>query len=150
HCARHDPQADRQALRRLAVDCQQFTPVTAAEEAAQPESLLLDVTGCASFFKGEDTLACRVVGELRRRRYHVRAALADTIGAAGAVAHQGPRLSEPRSGEPVVVPSGGQKRALEPLLVEALRLSSPVLKLLHQFDLNSIGRLLALPREDIP
>src|SRR6266704_3622305 len=36
----HDPQADRAALRNFAIDCQQFSPSVAVEEADPPDSLL--------------------------------------------------------------------------------------------------------------
>src|SRR5437773_5475872 len=46
----HDPRADREALRRLALRCQQFTPLAAVEDAESPDSVLLDVTGCGYGF----------------------------------------------------------------------------------------------------
>ena len=45
---------------------------------------------------------------------------------------------------------GGQTEALRPLAVEGLRLGGQVLRLLHQFDIHSIGQLMTLPRAAIP
>src|SRR5262245_47834548 len=53
----HDPRADREALRKIAVWCQRFTPVVGVEErepSETPDSLLLDITGCGPLFGGEE------------------------------------------------------------------------------------------------
>src|SRR5262245_41379869 len=81
----HDPQADRDALRRLAHWCQQFTPLAAVENAETPDSLLLDVTGCRYGFGGLEGLAKTAV----ECQFFAVAAIADTVGAAWAVAHHG-------------------------------------------------------------
>ena len=57
------------------------------EAAEPPECLLLDVTGLGPLFQGEAALAEHVRREFRRRGWQVRLALADTIGAAWALAH---------------------------------------------------------------
>jgi protein ImuB len=145
HFAPYEPRADHESLRRLAGWCQRFGRAAAAEEAAAPESLLADVTGCAPLFRGEKALATKVVGELRRYGYWARAAVADTLGAAWAVAHHGAPSSDP-----VIVPAAGQLGALRPLPVEALRLSHTVVQTLRQFDVRRIDQLLALPRAALP
>ena len=68
HFERHDPVADEKALRKLALACRRFSPLVAIEDAAQPDCLMLDVTGCGPFFGGEAKLAARVVRELRGDR----------------------------------------------------------------------------------
>jgi protein ImuB len=82
-----DGYAHRAALERLAEWCQRFSPTVGLEEADWPESLLLDITGLAPLFGGEEALAQRVVREFARRGLVVRVAVADTIGAAWAIAH---------------------------------------------------------------
>lgn len=164
--APYEPRADLEALRVLAVWCQRFTPVVAVEESIQQESLLLDITGCSHLFGGEETMARKIVAEVRRAGYAARAAIADTIGAGWAVAHHiaeaDPLLTfraraSVRGRETVnsqaigaVVPPGEQKEALLPLPIEALRLSDHVVQLLHQFDIRRVGELLALPRAALP
>ncbi|MGD0897911.1 MAG: DNA polymerase Y family protein, partial [Thermoguttaceae bacterium] len=54
-----------------------------------PGSLLLDIAGVAHLFGGEAKLAETILRELAARGHSVRAAAADTIGAAWAVAHFG-------------------------------------------------------------
>src|SRR5262249_45769179 len=85
----HDPSADRQALRELAVWCQQFSPAVALDDAEAPDCLLLDVSGCDGLPGGEEGLAGQAVAALRRRGYWAGAVVADTIGAAWAIAHGG-------------------------------------------------------------
>ncbi|MFH1920695.1 MAG: DNA polymerase Y family protein, partial [Planctomycetota bacterium] len=85
----HDPSGDREALEALAVSCARFSPLVGLDDSANPDSLLLDVTGLAHLFGGERSLAERVAGDLARRGLTVRAALADTTGAAWAVSHFG-------------------------------------------------------------
>jgi nucleotidyltransferase/DNA polymerase involved in DNA repair len=86
HFATHEPRADREALRRLAEWCQQFSPEVALEEVDQPESLFLDITGSGHLYGSEKALAQTVVDELGRHGYWCRAAVADTVGAARALA----------------------------------------------------------------
>jgi protein ImuB len=73
------------------------------------------------------------------------AALADTVGAAWAVAHQGDQAERVR-----LVPPGEQEQALRPLPIEALRLPAETVELLHAFDIRRIEQLLALPRRELP
>jgi protein ImuB len=82
-----DPAADRLAIDELAEWCHQFSPTVGLEEAAAPESLLLDATGLGRLFGGEETLARRIASEFQNRGLAARVALADTPGAAWAVAH---------------------------------------------------------------
>ena len=64
-----DPAADRLAIDELAEWCHRFSPTVGLEEAAAPESLLLDVTGLGRLFGGEGALA-RKIGERQRRSRH--------------------------------------------------------------------------------
>jgi len=85
----HHPQADRRELERLAQWCCQFSPTVGLEDADPPETLLLDVTNLAPLYGGEAALAAQVRRACQRRGLEVRLAVADTIGAAWALAHYG-------------------------------------------------------------
>ena len=87
HLELHDPLADRVALEALAQWCQRFSPSAGLEEGDSPESLLLDVSGLGPLFDGERALAECVVRELQQRGLTARVAIADTPGAAWAIAH---------------------------------------------------------------
>ena len=87
----YDPSGDREALEELAEWCGRFSPLVGLDHSPAPDSLILDITGLAHLFGGEGPLAERVVHEFAQRRLVVRVAIADTIGAAWAVAHFGQR-----------------------------------------------------------
>ncbi len=168
----HDLAADREALAELAVWCERFSPAVAIEEKvsgteshsrfvgrlptsdlvpdtfSSPNGLALDVTGLAPLFGSEAALAERVVREFHERRLAVRVAIADTLGAAWAVAHfegRGTR-DEGRGAEISIVHPGEALRALAPLSVAALRLPEETIELLAAVGVSTIGQLMALPR----
>lgn len=149
----HDRFADVQRLRELAVVAQQFSPVVALDPGDLPEALFLDATGCGVGLGGEMAFAGLVVNAVRRRGYWGFAAVADTVGAAWAVARYGAgsRLfdTEPRA-RVAVVPPGEQTDALGPLPIEALRLSPTAIEVLHALNVVRVEQLLALPREQLP
>jgi len=150
-----DPAADLEALRALAAWCQRFGPIVGIEQGGAPECLLLDVTGLAHLFDGEDALAAAVVRQFARRRLAVHVAVADTIGAAWAVTHhaacgfarEGKLKISPSSA--FVLPPGQTLPALRPLPIEALRLPEKTVDLLHQLGVCRIDQLEALPREGL-
>ena len=74
-------------LESLAAWCQRFSPLVGIEEGDEPASLLLDITGLAHLFGGEAALAEQMVGDFAARGLRVRLAIADTLGAAWAIAH---------------------------------------------------------------
>jgi protein ImuB len=89
HLEMHDPLADRLALEELAEWCGCFSPTVGLDEAEEPESLLLDVTGLGPLFGGEQALARQIVQKFQQRNLTARVAIADTLGAAWAMAHFG-------------------------------------------------------------
>lgn len=74
---------NREALEKLALWCERFSPTVALDESEAFDTLLLDITGLAHLFGGEAALADHVVREFDGRGFSVRVAVADTIGAAG-------------------------------------------------------------------
>ncbi len=131
-----DPVGDRAALQRLAQWCDRFSPWTAAEGA---DGVWLDITGCAHLHGSEASLAAEVVERLGRQGIAARAAIADTAGAAWALAHHG--------AEPItIVPAGQARAALAPLPVSALRLDPLATAELERLGLRRIGTFYELPR----
>ena len=125
---RTEPPADQEALQQLAGQAQQFTPFVGL---ADGESLLLDIAGCAHLWGDESGLLTAVREEWRQ--YHVRLAIADTIGAAWGLAHFGRT-------EPAVVESD-LSGALRPLPAAALRISAEVVQLLASFGWPQASRV---------
>jgi protein ImuB len=144
----HDRSADAKTLRTLAVWCQRrLSPRVAVEDAESPETLLLDIAGCSHLFGGEEAHVRKTAEAFSHRGYAVRIAVADTIGAAWAQSHFGEAVSH--DAESSERSARAHAEALQPLPVEALRLSSDDLQLLREFDVRHIGQLLALPRADL-
>ncbi len=81
-----EPAADAAALARLAVWCLRYAPLTAPDP---PDGVWIDATGAAHLAGGEAALLADLVARLRQAGFAARAAIADTPGAAHAVARYG-------------------------------------------------------------
>jgi protein ImuB len=142
HVQEYDAEADLRALGGLAEWAGRFSPIVALEGAKCRHSLLLDITGCATCFSGEDKLLERMARELREQGWNARVAIADTVGAAWGLAHYG--------GTPIWAPPGQTEAALLPLPVAALRLPDETVRCLAELGIERIGELIALPRSGLP
>ncbi len=129
--------ADR-LLKRLAEWCIRFTPSVAVDS---PDGLLMDVTGCAHLWGGDQFYLEEIIKKLNVRGYDVRAAMADTAGAAWAVARYG--------NGPFVITSELHIEALFPLPPEALRLEMDTIERLHKLGLHRISQLIGMPRSSL-
>ncbi|ACI51114.1 conserved hypothetical protein [Gluconacetobacter diazotrophicus PA1 5] len=130
------PEQDAAALAGLVRWCLWMAPLTAPDGA---DGIWIDATGCAHLHGGESAMLARLLDGLGRRGLSGRAAIADTPGAAHALARHGrARLA--------VVPPGGHQAALDPLPVEALRIAPRTADMLHRLGLGRIGALRAAPR----
>ncbi|WP_245825111.1 Y-family DNA polymerase, partial [Sphingomonas azotifigens] len=132
-----DPDGDRADLERLAHSlARRWSPsVTLAGD----DLLFLDLTGVAHLHGGEARMLRRLHALLTRLGFAARIAVADTPGAAWAFARFRPETL-------LLCPAGEHTAWLAPLPVEALRLESDALDLLHRLGIDSIGELAALPR----
>ncbi len=130
------PAEDARALERLAAWCLHLSPLTAADP---PDGVWIDATGCAAPHGGERPMLERLLARLARRGLHARAAVADTPGAAHALA----RFA---AGPVVVAGAGGVADALALLPVAALRLDEDALDGLRRLGLDLVGQLVAAPR----
>jgi protein ImuB len=135
-----DAPRDHAALLRLARWAIRFSPVI---EPVAPHTLLVDVTGCRLLFGGEEPLVQQAAAGLERLGFLARVALADTVGAAWALATTG-------STSPVVVPPGQTSAWLAPLPPSALRLTATANTRLDQLGVRTIADLLMLPRATLP
>lgn len=116
--------------------CIRFTPVTAVD---LPDGLILDASGCAHLWGGETPYLEDLTTRLKNAGYHVRAAMADTIGAAWAVAHSVKEII-------TVIPAGEQREALLSLPPAALRLEPLVVERLLKLGLHHIGSFIGMQR----
>lgn len=133
---RETPQEDQDALAGLAAWCLRYTPMT---RALPPDGIWLDITGCAHLHGGEAALLSDLTRRLADAGLSTRVALADTPGAAHALARY---ASTPLT----LAPEGVLAPLLHPLPVDALRIDDEAVTLLYRFGLRRIGELAALPR----
>ena len=91
-----DPEADRDLLEAIADWCDRYTPLIGLDP---PDGLMLDITGCAHLFGGEEAFCGDIVQRLGLQGFAARAAIADTVGCAWAVARHGDFSHPPLKGE---------------------------------------------------
>ena len=127
---------DAAALRRLAEWCGRYSPWTAPDGV---DGVRIEITGSAHLWGGERALAADLIARLDHRHVSGRIAIADTLGAAWAMA----RFAE----APVILPPGDCRAALAPLPVEALRLDPATTQGLRRVGLKRVGDLSAMPRD---
>lgn len=142
-----DPTGDGRALAALAAWCGRYTPWTATDadgRQAGAGGLWLEITGAAHLFGGEDALLADLDARLAMLGYAHRLAVADTPGAAWAVA----RFARPARSPIVTVPAGldATEHALASLSVAALRIAPQAVEGLYRLGLRHIGQLVRQPR----
>jgi protein ImuB len=148
---------DAAALRRLAEWCGRYSPWTAPDGA---DGIKIETTGSAHLWGGEAGLAADLSGRLARQGIAHRVAIADTLGAAWAVARFAASEAEEgacklpvKTGKTggiatsLVVAPGETRAALAPLPIAALRLDPAIVEGLHRVGLRRVGEALAMPRD---
>lgn len=135
-----DPDGDAAALERLGLWAQRYTPRLALFGPGEDAfGLHLDVTGACHLHGGEAGLLDDLGRRLAAGGIPARLALADSAGAAYALARFGGR-------DRTIVPPGGTAAALADLPVEALRCDAATVAALKRLGLKRIGALSAAPR----
>ncbi|MGE3710238.1 MAG: DNA polymerase Y family protein [Hyphomicrobiaceae bacterium] len=161
---RAEPERDRIALKALALWCGRYGPRRKIEgldmpssgmrgeshrssgDGCEPDGLWIDITGVSHLFGGEDRLLADIARRLAGFGLTVRMGLADTAGAAFALARFGV-LDRRQPWAAAGTGEAATKQALRLLPVEALRLAPEETVLLRRLGLGRIGRLYDLPRE---
>ncbi len=133
------PAEDAAALRRLAEWCGRYSPWTAPDGT---DGVRIEITGSAHLWGGEKPLAADLAARLDRRGVASRIVIADTLGAAWAMA----RFAE-ASDSVVILDPGEFRAALASLPVEALRLDPIAAQGLRRVGLKRVGDLCAMPRD---
>ena len=132
----YTPAEDEKALHTLSQWCIRYSPWVASDS---PDGVLLDVTGCAHLFGGEEALAQDVYDRLSGFGLSPRIAIAKTIGAAWALSHYG-------NTSPSIIDNNQTAAALSPLPIAALRVPQDVSERLEHVGLKRIGALIGKPR----
>jgi len=116
--------------------CIRYTPVVAIDP---PDGILLEISGCAHLWGGERPYLVEILKQLKSKGYTVRGAMADTIGAAWAIARHGTVTPIIRSGEHIP--------ALLPLPPAALRLNELTQQKLRKLGFRSINSFIYMKRQ---
>ncbi len=132
-----DPAGDTAALARLAAWCLLLSPLTAPDD----DGVWIDATGCAHLQGGEATMLATLLARLDADGIAGQAAIADTPGAAHALARY--------AAERVTISPPGETAALAALPVAALRLEPEAVATLRRLGLDRVADLAALPRAPI-
>jgi protein ImuB len=135
-----DPAADLTGLDKLALwALQRISPVVAADP---PDGLVINTTGADHLHGGEVAMLADMVERLGAAGFAARAVVAETWGAAHALARFGPRQT-------LVVPSGETAQAILPLPIAALRLPAVTIDSLRRLGFETIADLAGTPRASL-
>jgi len=132
------PEEDRRELEELALIARRFAPVVSLDALPLPDSLLLDITGCEHLFGGELELAEELLGEVWGSGLRAVAGIGGgkVLGAASWRVRR--------------LPCGEDRPWLDMLPITAGRLPLSDIEILRDLGVVQLGRLLNLPREDLP
>ncbi|WP_343690885.1 DNA polymerase Y family protein [Chitinophaga sp.] len=130
----YPPDQEHHLLTALGQWCIRYSPVVSID---LPDGLLIDASGCTHLWGGEHNYLAEITLKLSAYGYDVRAAMADTIGTAWAVARYG--------NDATIIPGGLERKALRPLPPAALRLDDTLLTKLQQLGFHKIEDFIHLP-----
>ncbi|MDR9805617.1 Y-family DNA polymerase [Rhizobium hidalgonense] len=132
-----DARADAAALERLTLwALTQYSPIVAVDP---PDGIVMDTEGADHLQGGEDLMLSGLVNRFHARGLTARVAIAESWGAAHALARMSKRAT-------VVVPRGETPRFVERLPVSSLRLPPEIVAGLRTLGFQTIGELSATPR----
>ncbi|MCD9007495.1 DNA polymerase Y family protein [Luteimonas sp. XNQY3] len=132
-----DEQADAESLERLALwVLERFSPIVAVD---LPDGLVIESTGADHLHGGEAAMLDALLGRLVMSGVSARAAIADTRGAAHALARYA-------AAPTFIAPTGHEPNVIEPLPLEALRLPTSVTTGLRTLGFSTIGDIVRQPR----
>lgn len=128
-----DEAADAALLASIADWAERYTPLVALDD----DGLMLDVTGCAHLFGGEEAMVADMLARLEGQGFAARVAIANSPGAASAAA----RFTARKVVSPEETPA-----MLAPLPLAALRLDMETVSALDRVGLKRIGQIMDAPR----
>jgi protein ImuB len=131
-----DAKQSAKLLHALAEWCLRYTPSVSLD---MPDGLVLDASGCAHLWGGEQAYLHDLLKKLRAFDYDAQAAMADTVGAAWAVARYGKSAA--------IIEPGRHVEALLSLPSAALRIDSITLERLEKLGLYQVHHFIHMPRK---
>jgi protein ImuB len=132
-----DLESDNTALDKLALwALRRYSPIVASDP---PDGLVMDMTGAAHLFGGEAAMLADLSSRLMKAGLSAHAAMADSWGAAHAVARS---IRQ----QVWLIPAGESRAALAPLPIGRLRLAAETIAGLRRLGFETIGELAATAR----
>lgn len=137
-CVDYDPAAEAASLARFARWCGRWSPDAApARRSPQAQGVLLDVAGVAHLFGGEAGLLADLRTRIGTLGLTAAVAMADTPGAAWALALHAPQAAKAW----LIAPPGAGLAPLQNLPVAGLRLEAGLAETLRAVGLRTIGEV---------
>lgn len=133
-----DPDGDQEALSRFADWARRYTPLVGVDGT---DGLMLDITGCAHLFGGEAALLKDIQKRFHRFGFTAKVGLAETVGAAWAMARHAVNKDAPP-----IIAAGMVEETLSPMPCAALRLDEAVVDTLRRLGLTRVGQIITMPR----
>ncbi len=121
-------------LKKIAAWCIRFSPVASADGT---DGIIIDATGCSHLWGNDRLYVTDIVNKLKAKGYHAKAAMADTIGAAWAMARF--------RNKSCIIHAGKHNDAIAYLPVESLRLESDTVQRLHKLGLHRVADIINMP-----
>lgn len=139
HLEYSDPDGDAEALEKLGHWAfEHYSPIVMAD----CDGLLIDATGVAHLFGGEEAMIADLLARLTSAHIEGQAAIAPTYGAAYALARFASK-KQPR------IIAAGIERYIQSLPIAGLRLPLETLSALHDLGFETISELLKAPRSSL-
>jgi len=129
------PEPSGKLLNDIAEWCVRYSPCVAIDP---PDGLILNATGCAHLWGSEHEYLTAIYNRFQQMGYDLRIGMADTIGAAWAVA----RFCNNAN----IIKSNEQKTALLSMSPAALRIDHEIIERLYKLGLRDINSFLNMPR----
>lgn len=129
-----DEAADARLLEAISDWLSRYTPLVGL---SPPDGTMLDITGCAHLFGGEDPMRRDIVRRLHEQGLSARTAIAGTPAAAWALSRYGERRN---------ITDAELKETLQPLPLAALQLDATRVDALARVGLKKIADIMDRPR----
>ena len=128
------PGLQAKVLKRVAEWAIRFTPFAAVDPLG---GVIVNASGCSHLWGGDAAYVAAIVKRIEEKGFHVKAAMADTIGTAWAVT---------RFSTSSVIPPGKEMAAIQLFPPESLRIEAETTERLHKLGLHRVKDLLEMPQ----
>lgn len=128
------PNLSGKLLSAIAEWCIRYTPAVAIDSTS---GLILDATGCAHLWGGEEKYLSDITRRLNNFGYDVKLCMADTIGSAWAMT---------RAGKVTIIEPGKHATAILSLPAASLRLETATIERLEKLGLRHVNNFISMPR----